>query len=113
MDNIFTRLKSSMRTLWRNTETEDMAYRIEYIRDAMLDALAPYGEYGTVLPPAWHSIAMATDVQTLWHLRTQLLSVLADLHGERQAQRMLAELTEHFRGAIPDAQMPRLNSFKP
>jgi ubiquinone biosynthesis protein UbiJ len=50
---------------------------------------------------------VATDIQTLWYLRSDLVSLLADYCGEVAAREQVSSITEMFRGIIPDVQFPR------
>jgi hypothetical protein len=59
------------------------------------------------LPGVWINIDRASDIQALWYLRTDLLSLLADEYNEQEARARLATITEMFRGLVPDNQMPR------
>jgi hypothetical protein len=44
----------------------------------------------------------ADDVQTLWYRRSDVLRLLADFHGERVAREKIDEISEMFRGLVPD-----------
>ena len=86
--------------------------RIDEIRDAMLEALTPYIALEPVLPKAWISIGVATDIQTLWYLRSDLMSLLADYCGEGAAREQVSVITEMFRGIIPHGQFPRAGRIR-
>ena len=51
------------------------------------------------------SVARAADVQTLWYLRSDLLSILAEFCGEPAARKQVEVLTQMFCGLIPAHQM--------
>ncbi|MEY4736210.1 MAG: hypothetical protein RL302_529 [Pseudomonadota bacterium] len=86
--------------------------RIDEIRDAMLGALTPYVALEPVLPKAWISIGVATDIQTLWYLRSDLVGLLADYCGEGAAREQVSVITEMFRGIIPHGQFPRAGRIR-
>ena len=54
----------------------------------------------------WSDIVRADDIQTLWYRRSDVLRLLADFHGERAAREKLGEISEMFRGLVPENQMP-------
>lgn len=111
MNNIISRFASSFAALLKDTAVSDYDDRMEAIRDAMLEALAPHIASVTSMPKAWASIARATDVDSLWYLRSDLLGLLADYCGEPSARATLSTITEMFRGLIPNTQMPKAGRF--
>ncbi len=81
--------------------------RVEVIRTAMLDALASIDTDENVgSPKAWSDITRAADIQTLWYLRSDVLRLLSDFHGEQSGRDKLEAMTEMFRGLVPPNQMP-------
>jgi hypothetical protein len=85
----------------------DLDGRLEYIRTAMLRALAAVEDQeGYRVVKAWADISRAQDIQTLWYLRSDLLAVLSECSGEHSARQQLDTITEYFRGSIPKNQMP-------
>lgn len=82
--------------------------RQEEIRTAMLTALA---EVESAQPNAFSqtlvTIAQATDVLSLWDVRSELLRLLADHDGERAARDTLNSITEMFRGLVPGNLLPK------
>jgi hypothetical protein len=81
--------------------------RIENIRDAMLRALSTLEDHHTNdALKVWSEIVRANDIQSLWYRRSDVLRLLADFHGERVARKKLDEISEMFRGLVPDNQMP-------
>ncbi len=111
MANIISRFASSFAALLNDSTILDIDGRVEYIRDAMLEVLAPHVNCDAPMPPVWFGITRAYDIQTLWYLRSDLLSVLAMLSGENNAHRTLSSITEMFRGTVPDALMPKSHKF--
>ncbi len=108
MRNAFSRLKSSIVGLWSDENTIfDADVRVENIRSAMLDALNSIDKAENVSSSlAWAEIARASDVQTLWYLRSDVLRLLSNFHGEQLARSKLEAMTELFRGLVPPNQMP-------
>lgn len=72
---------------------------IEEIRASMLDALGDSSafEFSYVN----RRIRYAGDVQTLWYLRGDLMSVLAAREGETQARRKIQAISCLFEGLLP------------
>lgn len=109
MRKTLSRFKSSFAALLSNTPKTiiDADARVENIRTAMLDALAcitPNEDMGS--SRAWADIARAADIQTLWYLRSDVLRLLSDFHGEQLARGKLEAMTEMFRDLVPPNQMP-------
>ena len=85
----------------------DAEQRMVDIRAEMLDALSQTKPHQPLAPSrTWYCVAGATDLQTLWYLRSNVLHVLADSQGEQAASARLQTITEMFRGVIPKNQMP-------
>ena len=81
--------------------------RVECIRTAMLDALATIDTDENIgSPKEWAEITRAADIQTLWYLRSDVLRLLSEFHGEQLALSKLQAMTEMFRGLVPPNQMP-------
>jgi hypothetical protein len=81
--------------------------RIENIRDAMLRALSTLDDHhDNDALKVWSDIVGANDIQTLWYRRSDVLRLLADFHGEPVARKKLDEISEMFRGLVPNSQMP-------
>ncbi|MFZ2306115.1 MAG: hypothetical protein WAW73_13775 [Rhodoferax sp.] len=108
MRKAISRIKSSFASLVSDQKTIiDASAQVESIRTAMLDALAciePNEDMGS--SKAWTDIARAADTQTLWYLRSDVLRLLSDFHGEQLARDKLEAMTEMFRGLVPPNQMP-------
>jgi hypothetical protein len=105
------RFASSFAALLREPNESDLNSRTEAIRDAMQQAMSPHIGNTSAMPLIWRRIAVAPDIDSLWYLRSNLLAMLAGYCGERIAQSTLATITEMFRGAVPDTQMPKKNRF--
>lgn len=79
--------------------------RLEEIRFAMLSCL---GEAGVRrFPNMERRIRFSGDVEGLWFLRGDLLSAVATLTGEAHARRKIDEITNLFRGLLPDGMNSR------
>ena len=77
------------------------------IRDAMLRALLDTDvQREPGFEGIWNSIVRAQDVDALWYLRSSVFSLLAKGDGEKAAWRKLDEITEMFRGVVPESQFP-------
>ncbi len=105
---IFSRFKSSFSALLSEQKAVvNGDAQIEGVRSAMLDALAciaPNEDMGS--SRAWNDVARAADIQTLWYLRSDVLRLLSDFHGEQVACDKLEAMTELFRGLVSPQQMP-------
>lgn len=100
---------SSFAELWNGQDSQKKALdgRQEAIRTAMLASLAdiessqPHAFSKTLV-----TITQATDVQSLWDARSDLLRLIADRDGELAARQTLNTITEMFRGLVPHNLMP-------
>ncbi len=73
--------------------------RLEDIRQGMLDAMGEFGEKH--YPQVTRRIRYAGDIQALWYLRGDLMSVLSATHGEMLARERVGSLTHMFEGMLP------------
>lgn len=114
MRKTISRFKSGFAALLTDQHTViDADARTEDIRTAMLDALGCIAKNEAMgASKAWTDIARAADVQTLWYLRSDVLRLLSDFHGEQIARDKLAAMTEMFRGIVPPNQMPSRRSVE-
>lgn len=85
--------------------------RIKDIRQAMLDCLSGLGE-SHELARVWARILYAADIQALWYLRAEVMTLLAGLLGETAAHSHLASITNMFNGLLPAAQRSRPNRLR-
>ena len=109
MRNALSRFTSSFAALLTDQSTViDADGRTENVRTAMLQALSG----AAVNPPmgspskTWTDVMRASDSQTLWYLRSDVLILLSDCHGEQVARSTLDGITEMFRGIVHKNQMP-------
>jgi hypothetical protein len=72
-------------------------YGIEDIRDSMLALV----EDDSDKPHVKRRIRYAVDVQALWYLRGDLMSVIAGRHGEAAARAKLSSINEMFENLLP------------
>jgi hypothetical protein len=79
----------------------DASAQLEDIRHAMLASLSAIPANAAGLDKTWGAIARAGAAQTLWYLRSDLLSLLADHRGEVDARKDLEHITQMFRGMVP------------
>ena len=108
MHKTFSNFKSSFVALLTDHKSGiDASTQVENIRTAMLDALGSIDKNENMgASKAWAEIARTSDVQTLWYLRSDVLRLLSDFHGEQLARSKLETMTEMFRGLVPPNQMP-------
>ena len=111
MFKTISRFTSSFASILSDQNTIiDLDNRQEDIRDAMIAVLSGIdsgdGERTRL------GIDRAADVQTLWYLRSDLLRLLGEHWGEQDARCKVDDITEMFRGSVPDSQMPVVRRFK-
>ena len=82
--------------------------RITVIREAMLNQLAD-ATASSRLTKMRARIQYAPDVQALWYLRADMMTVLAETLGESQATQRLSAISMHFDGLLPASQKSRPN----
>lgn len=82
-----------------DTRTES---RAQNIREAMLDSLADVMSC-YVLDQVVARICCAPNVQTLWYLRTDVMTLLSGQYGEAAAGEELRGISDMFRGLLPAA----------
>lgn len=74
---------------------------LEPVRRAMLDAL---GDEGSKLSPRLkHRLVYLPDIHALWFARSEMVSVLSQLHGEARAVEKVRALSPAFAGLLPKA----------
>lgn len=79
--------------------------RLEAIRTEMLQALADGGEMRH--PQLVDKIRFATDFDTLWYLRAELLAAVTDDIGADPAAERLERISTQFVGLLPVAARSR------
>ena len=82
--------------------------RLKDIRQAMLDSLMGLEE-SHQLTRIWAKVLYAPDIQALWYLRSDIMTLLANLLGESIAHTRLTPISVMFNGLLPAAQKPRPN----
>jgi len=88
------------------TPSEPPVMALEELREVMLSTL---GEAGSVRHPLLaRRIRYARDAEGLWYARSDLMAVLAELHGESQARREMDALSLLFCGVLPAGMTARL-----
>lgn len=114
MLNTLTRFTSSFAALLSDENAPiDVSGRLEGIRYAMLDMLMELDtEHENGAQAIWASVGRASEVQTLWYLRSDLLRVLSGSFGEMVAREKVGEITGMFRGIVPKNQMPSAQGIK-
>ena len=85
--------------------------RVQDIRQAMLDCLSGLSESHEVAR-VWARVLYAADIQALWYLRAEVMTLLAGLLGEVVAHAHLASITKLFNGLLPAAQASRPNRLR-
>ena len=91
----------------RRASKTALAGRLESIRLAMLDALGEVGD--DRFPQTVRKLRFASDVQSLWYLRGEMMEALASLHGEASAHQQVDHLSVMFRGLLPGGLSSRVS----
>ncbi len=79
--------------------------RIEEVRSAMLDALFDALESDAQRSLLLIKLRGATEIQTLWYLRSDLVATISEYIGESEAMARVGILTDLFRGMVPAQQL--------
>jgi len=74
--------------------------RVQEVRLAMLEALAQAGLDARHPHLVWR-IQYADDAYALWHLRSDMMTLLAAELGEAQAWQVVDRLSDRFEGLLP------------
>jgi hypothetical protein len=85
--------------------------RIMAIRQAMLDELTEVNERHK-LTRVYVRIVFAPDIQALWYLRCDMMTLLAKQVGESVAAKRVANTTAMFNGLMPTRQQSRLSQLQ-
>jgi hypothetical protein len=78
---------------------KDALWRIENIREMMLEALGDYGDQK--FPAVVRRVQFAPDVQGLWYARSDVMSILSNSYGETIAREKMAYISSKFIGLLP------------
>jgi len=76
--------------------------RTEEVRRTMLALMATHG-LDILHRDVYGKIRYADSLRSLWYVRSELMVALADERGEVFAQQRLAEVSQMFRGLLPEA----------
>lgn len=79
---------------------------LKEIRQAMLDCLTGLPE-GDLLARVWIRVLYAPDLQALWYLRTDVMTLMCNRLGESLARERITPVTAMFKGLLPAAQTSR------
>lgn len=74
---------------------------VQQIRDAMRDAMAQAGVESRHPHLLWR-IQYADDAHALWHIRSDLMLLLAAELGEARAWQVMDALSARFKGLLPE-----------
>lgn len=111
MNKLASHFISSMQGLLGRPPIDEnhSSFRIENIRQAMLDSL---GEEGcTSYPHIERRVLFAPDLQGLWYLRADMMVALSSLQGERAASQKIRQITHMFEGLLPKGMVSRPGSI--
>ena len=97
-----------MRLFGNHTPDPDEQDRVKNIRQAILDCLGGVAE-SQQQSKIWTQVLYASDIQALWYLRSDLMTLLAGPLGESAARAQISRITDLFEGLLPAAQKSRPN----
>jgi hypothetical protein len=83
----------------RTSDKPSTSQRLEDIRQSMLDSLEDAGTAPIV--QIERRVLFASDAESLWYLRPELLMVIASKRGERVARQKLEQISAMFVGLLP------------
>jgi hypothetical protein len=86
-------------TSQQTSDKPSKSQRLEDIRQSMLDSLADAG--AMPLAQFERRVIFASDAESLWYLRPELLMVIASKRGERAARQRLEQISAMFIGLLP------------
>ncbi len=107
MNRLATQFISSMQGLlgFPAQDESRVTFRIEDIRQAMLDSL---GEEGCAsYPHVERRVLFAPDLQGLWYLRSDIMVAISSLQGESVANQRIRQITGMFEGLLPRGMVSR------
>lgn len=107
MSGVFSKFTTSLMGLLSESAPKPSAKaRLDDIRQAMLNGLdgVPVSHQLTKVSAR---ILYAPDVQSLWYLRGDVMTLLAEALGESVASARLATISTLFVGLLPSAQKSR------
>ena len=87
------------------SSNDKLESRIEEVRSAMLDALFDALESDAQRSLLLIKLRGATEIQTLWYLRSDLVATISEYIGESEAMARVGILTDLFRGMVPAQQL--------
>lgn len=77
------------------------------IRAAMLSLLEVHNDHSA--QRLAQRVRFAGEVESLWYLRQELLSVLSERDGKQIANRQMTQVNRLFKGGLPRAMGPRVH----
>lgn len=107
---------SLMGLMGESASNAEVEIRVEEIRSEMLAIMSELpDQQGTRSGPwarVWAMVSRASNIQTLWYLRIDLMALLSAHCGENVARDKLAAITKRFRGVLPSGQMSNPDRFR-
>lgn len=107
---------SLMGLIGESASNAEVEIRVEEIRRAMLDIMSESFDQRSARSASWSrvwaKVSHASNIQTLWYLRIDLMALLSAHCGETVARDELAAITEKFRGVLPSGQMSGSDRFR-
>jgi hypothetical protein len=101
-----SRIASSLMGLRSDASTENAeSARCSQLRSAMLDLVTEAVDGNAAQTTIYYKLQKASEVQSLWYLRSDLMMFLSEHIGESAAMTKLHRITALFEGAVPRQHM--------
>ncbi len=101
-----SRIATGLRTMLGDSSGERaLESRLEAVRDAMLEELTRAMNTRARQSVLFVKLKGASEIQTLWFLRSDLMLVLSEHLGESEAMQRVDRLTQLFKGMVPKPQL--------
>ena len=106
-----SKFASSLMSLFGDNSTTEPSRetRMQEIRQAMLDCIEGIDEESYEGARVLAQVLYAVDIQALWYIRPDVMTLVAGLKGEAKAHAHLANISAMFAGLLPAAQTTRPN----
>jgi hypothetical protein len=103
-----TNLITGMQSLFSSLSSQENSrpeLTLNTIRHAMLEALGAMG--ASTYPVIQLRVSYANEIQDLWYLRGDVMSALAEIEGEANAKTKMTQISNMFRGLLPQGMISR------
>jgi hypothetical protein len=110
-DAMIKSLTDSFLAMLGHVESEDPEVVIERVRRAILQALEDHVDSLEVKEQLEHTVLYAIDIETLWYVRPELMSMISVSRSEYVAQQCMTHITAMFTGQNPGPSSSKFGSL--